>query len=51
MKSGRIKADFVKLLKDDPEEVLQKLVPNISSTLESLVQSQIIGTDKVVKMI
>nr|XP_050848751.1 serine/threonine-protein phosphatase 4 regulatory subunit 4-like isoform X3 [Vespula vulgaris] len=47
MKSGKIKADFVKLLKDDPEEVLQKLVPNISSTLESLVQSQIIGTDKV----
>ncbi|XP_047349059.1 serine/threonine-protein phosphatase 4 regulatory subunit 4-like isoform X3 [Vespa velutina] len=46
MKSGRIKADFVKLLKDDPEEVLQKLVPNISSTLESLVESQIIGTDK-----
>ncbi|KAI4494467.1 hypothetical protein M0802_008959 [Mischocyttarus mexicanus] len=47
MKSGRIKADFIKLLKDDPEEVLQKLVPNISSTLESLVQSQTIGTDRV----
>ncbi|KAK2579505.1 hypothetical protein KPH14_010813 [Odynerus spinipes] len=47
VKSGRIKADFVKLLKDDPEEVLQRLVPYISSTLESLLRSQIIGTDRV----
>ncbi|KAI4495206.1 hypothetical protein M0804_001407 [Polistes exclamans] len=47
MKSGRIKADFIKLLKDDPEEVLQKLVPNISSTLECLIQSQTIGPDRV----
>ncbi|XP_014606274.1 PREDICTED: serine/threonine-protein phosphatase 4 regulatory subunit 4-like [Polistes canadensis] len=47
MKSGRIKADFIKLLKNDPEEVLQKLVPNISSTLECLIQSQTIGPDRV----
>ncbi|XP_043490793.1 serine/threonine-protein phosphatase 4 regulatory subunit 4-like isoform X2 [Polistes fuscatus] len=46
MKSGRIKADFIKLLKDDPEEVLQKLVPNISSTLECLIRSQTIGPDR-----
>ncbi|XP_015185622.1 PREDICTED: serine/threonine-protein phosphatase 4 regulatory subunit 4-like isoform X2 [Polistes dominula] len=47
MKNGKIKGDFIKLLKDDPEEVLQKLVPNISSTLECLVQSKTIGPDRV----
>ncbi|KZC09718.1 Serine/threonine-protein phosphatase 4 regulatory subunit 4, partial [Dufourea novaeangliae] len=46
-KSGRIKADLIKLLKDDSEEVLQGLVPHIGLTLDCLAESQTIGVDRV----
>ncbi|XP_018370816.1 PREDICTED: serine/threonine-protein phosphatase 4 regulatory subunit 4-like isoform X2 [Trachymyrmex cornetzi] len=45
-KSVRIKGNLIKLLKDDFEEVLQGLIPHIGLTLECLVESQTIGTDK-----
>ncbi|CAK9812642.1 Serine/threonine-protein phosphatase 4 regulatory subunit 4 [Anthophora quadrimaculata] len=45
-KSGRIKPDLVKLLKDNSEEVLQGLVPHIGLTLDCLAESQIIGVDR-----
>ncbi|XP_017767087.1 PREDICTED: uncharacterized protein LOC108555782 isoform X4 [Eufriesea mexicana] len=45
-KSGRIKTDLIKLLKDNSEEVLQGLVPHIGLTLDCLAESQIIGVDK-----
>ncbi|XP_018346145.1 PREDICTED: serine/threonine-protein phosphatase 4 regulatory subunit 4-like isoform X6 [Trachymyrmex septentrionalis] len=45
--SARIKGNLIKLLKDDSEEVLQGLIPHIRLTLECLVESQIIGTDKI----
>ncbi|XP_011061447.1 PREDICTED: serine/threonine-protein phosphatase 4 regulatory subunit 4-like isoform X4 [Acromyrmex echinatior] len=45
-KSARIKGNLVKLLKDDSEEVLQGLIPHIGLTLECLVESETIGTDK-----
>ncbi|XP_015605533.1 serine/threonine-protein phosphatase 4 regulatory subunit 4 isoform X4 [Cephus cinctus] len=44
---GLINADLIKLLKDDAEEVLQGLVPHLATTLELLVQSQVIGTDQI----
>lgn len=47
-KSTRIKGNLIKLLKDDSEEVLQGLIPHIGLTLECLVESQTIGTDKMV---
>lgn len=47
-KSARIKKNFVKLLKDDSEEVLQGLIPHIALTLECLAENQTIGTDKMV---
>lgn len=47
-KCARIKENLIKLLKDDSEEVLQGLIPNIGLTLEYLAESQTIGTDKVV---
>ncbi|XP_031840992.1 uncharacterized protein LOC116430665 isoform X2 [Nomia melanderi] len=46
-KSGRIKTDLIKLLKDDSEEVLQGLVPHIGLTLDCLAESQTIGVDRV----
>ncbi|XP_043514035.1 serine/threonine-protein phosphatase 4 regulatory subunit 4-like isoform X3 [Frieseomelitta varia] len=45
-KSGHIKTDLIKLLKDNNEEVLQGLVPHIGLTLDCLAESQIIGVDK-----
>ncbi|KAK9293417.1 hypothetical protein QLX08_011632 [Tetragonisca angustula] len=45
-KSGHIKTDIIKLLKDNNEEVLQGLVPHIGLTLDCLAESQIIGVDK-----
>ncbi|XP_050577154.1 serine/threonine-protein phosphatase 4 regulatory subunit 4-like isoform X3 [Bombus affinis] len=45
-KSGRIKTDLIKLLKDNSEEVLQGLIPHIGLTLDCLAESQIIGVDK-----
>ncbi|XP_076161068.1 serine/threonine-protein phosphatase 4 regulatory subunit 4 isoform X3 [Ptiloglossa arizonensis] len=45
-KSGRIKSDLIKLLKDDSEEVLQGLVPHIGLTLDCLAESQTIGVDR-----
>lgn len=47
-KSARLKGNLIKLLKDDSEEVLQGLIPHIGLTLECLVESQVIGTDKMV---
>lgn len=47
-KNVRVKGNLIKLLKDDSEEVLQGLVPHIGLILEYLVESQTIGTDKVV---
>lgn len=49
-KSGRIKTDLIKLLKDDSEEVLQGLVPHIGLTLDCLAESQTIGVDRVVRI-
>nr|XP_012225354.1 PREDICTED: serine/threonine-protein phosphatase 4 regulatory subunit 4-like isoform X2 [Linepithema humile] len=46
-KCARIKENLIKLLKDDSEEVLQGLIPNIGLTLECLIDSQTIGMDKV----
>ncbi|CAL7947776.1 unnamed protein product [Xylocopa violacea] len=45
-KNGRIKTDIIKLLKDDSEEVLQGLIPNIGLTLDCLAESQTIGQDR-----
>ncbi|KAK1134181.1 hypothetical protein K0M31_011962 [Melipona bicolor] len=45
-KTGHIKTDLIKLLKDNNEEVLQGLVPHIGLTLDCLAESQIIGVDK-----
>ncbi|XP_061928567.1 serine/threonine-protein phosphatase 4 regulatory subunit 4 isoform X2 [Apis cerana] len=45
-KSGRIKTDLIKLLKDNSEEVLQGIVPHIALILECLVESHVIGIDK-----
>jgi len=47
-KSTRVKGNLIKLLKDDSEEVLQGLIPHIGLTLECLMESQAIGTDKMV---
>lgn len=47
-KSARLKGNLIKLLKDDSEEVLQGLIPRVGLTLECLVESQTIGTDKMV---
>ncbi|XP_072749497.1 serine/threonine-protein phosphatase 4 regulatory subunit 4 isoform X2 [Anoplolepis gracilipes] len=46
-KSARIRGNLIKLLKDDSEEVLQGLIPHIGLTLEYLVETQTIGTDRV----
>ncbi|XP_011335622.1 serine/threonine-protein phosphatase 4 regulatory subunit 4 isoform X4 [Ooceraea biroi] len=45
-KNARLKGNLIKLLKDDSEEVLQGLVPHIGLMLESLAESQTIGTDR-----
>ncbi|XP_014477915.1 PREDICTED: serine/threonine-protein phosphatase 4 regulatory subunit 4-like isoform X3 [Dinoponera quadriceps] len=45
-KNARLKRNLIKLLKDDSEEVLQGLTPHIRLTLECLIESQAIGTDK-----
>ncbi|XP_076233067.1 serine/threonine-protein phosphatase 4 regulatory subunit 4 isoform X2 [Calliopsis andreniformis] len=45
-KSGRLKTDLIKLLKDDSEEVLQGLVPHLGVTLDCLAESQTIGVDR-----
>ncbi|XP_017885898.1 serine/threonine-protein phosphatase 4 regulatory subunit 4-like isoform X3 [Ceratina calcarata] len=45
-KSGRIKTEIVKLLKDNSEEVLQGLVPNVALVLDCLAESQTIGADR-----
>lgn len=50
-KSGRIKTDLIKLLKDNSEEVLQGIVPHIALILECLVESHVIGIDKMVCML
>lgn len=42
-----IKNDFIKLLKDDNEEVLQGLIPHVAQMLELLVQSHGIGTEQI----
>lgn len=47
-RSARIKRNLIKLLKDDSEEVLQSLIPHIGLALECLVESQTIGTDRMV---
>lgn len=49
-RNSRIKTNFIQLLKDDSEEVLQALVPNISSMLETFIESQILDTEKVVSI-
>jgi len=46
----QLKGNLVKLLKDDSEEVLQGLIPNINLMLECLVESRVIGTDKMVNI-
>lgn len=45
-KSGRIKTDLIKLLKDNSEEVLQGIAPHIALILECLLESHVIGIDK-----
>ncbi|XP_011141436.2 serine/threonine-protein phosphatase 4 regulatory subunit 4-like isoform X2 [Harpegnathos saltator] len=45
-KSARLKGNLIKLLNDDSEEVLQGLIPYIKLTLEYLIESQAIVTDK-----
>ncbi|XP_012521535.1 serine/threonine-protein phosphatase 4 regulatory subunit 4 isoform X4 [Monomorium pharaonis] len=45
-RGARIKGNFIKLLKDDSEEVLQDLIPHLGLTLECLAESQTIGTDR-----
>ena len=47
-RNGLIKAELIKLLKDDNEEVLQGLIPHVAKTCELLTQSQTIGTDQIV---
>jgi len=47
-KNARLKGNLIKLLKDDSEEVLQGLIPNINAMMECLIESRIIGTDKMV---
>lgn len=49
--NGTIKSELIKLLKDDSEEVLQGLVPNLAQTLDLLTQSQTIGTDQMVRKV
>ena len=39
-RSGLIKAELIKLLNDDSQEVLQGLVPNLAQTLQILMQNQ-----------
>ncbi|KAK0172362.1 hypothetical protein PV328_005690 [Microctonus aethiopoides] len=46
-KNTLIKNDFIKLLKDDNEEVLQGLIPHVAQMLELLVQSHGIGTEQI----
>uniref|UniRef100_A0A0C9REH0 PPP4R4_0 protein n=1 Tax=Fopius arisanus TaxID=64838 RepID=A0A0C9REH0_9HYME len=46
-KNGSIKCDFMKLVKDDNEQVLQGLVPNIGKTLQLFVESQTISKDSI----
>ncbi|KAJ8681033.1 hypothetical protein QAD02_016820 [Eretmocerus hayati] len=41
-KSGLIKPELIRLLKDGHEEVLQGLIPNISIILENLLQNQLL---------
>ncbi|XP_029174251.1 serine/threonine-protein phosphatase 4 regulatory subunit 4-like isoform X5 [Nylanderia fulva] len=43
----QIRGNFIKLLKDDSEEVLQGLIPHIGLTLECLTENQTIRTDRV----
>ena len=48
LQSGLVKAELLRLLKDDNEEVLQGLIPHISEILDLLLQNQIIGADQTV---
>lgn len=41
-----LKADFVRLLRDDAEDVLQMLVPNLKSTLTLLAQFGFLSKDR-----
>ncbi|GJQ83912.1 hypothetical protein Trydic_g19850 [Trypoxylus dichotomus] len=41
-----LKADFVRLLRDDAEDVLQMLVPNLKSTLSLLAQFGFLSKDR-----
>ncbi|XP_046144143.1 serine/threonine-protein phosphatase 4 regulatory subunit 4-like isoform X4 [Osmia bicornis bicornis] len=43
---GEITLDVIKLLKDNSEEVLQGLVPNLGVTLDCLAECQVIGIDR-----
>lgn len=43
-----MKAELIKLLKDNSEEVLQGLVPHIALTLDCLADSHTIGVDRMV---
>lgn len=47
-KSGLIKSELIRLLRDDNEEVLQGLIPHVSEILEHLLQNQLIGMDQTV---
>lgn len=45
-KSFLIKAELLRLLKDDHEEVLQGLIPQISEIIEHLLHNKLIGVDQ-----
>ncbi|XP_031778902.1 serine/threonine-protein phosphatase 4 regulatory subunit 4 isoform X2 [Nasonia vitripennis] len=45
-KSFLIKAELIRLLKDDNEEVLQALIPQISEIIEHLLHNKLIGVDQ-----
>lgn len=47
---GEITVDVIKLLKDNSEEVLQGLVPNLGVTLDCLAECQVIGIDRAVSI-
>ncbi|XP_044595510.1 serine/threonine-protein phosphatase 4 regulatory subunit 4-like isoform X5 [Cotesia glomerata] len=45
-KNYLIRGELIKLLKDDNEQVLQGLIPELSKTLELLIQSQSVGIEQ-----
>ncbi|XP_015126876.1 serine/threonine-protein phosphatase 4 regulatory subunit 4 isoform X1 [Diachasma alloeum] len=46
-KNGALKNDFIKLVKDDNEQVLQGIVPHIGEILQLFVESQTISKDSI----